>query len=105
QDIYLSNDTTRDTTAILGSEKQLVPASALVTITDLPAEPEYMRENLRSMAIVTGRVENRGLRSAIDDVRKMLAAVKLPVGYTIELGGQYESQRQAFRELLIVSGV
>jgi multidrug efflux pump subunit AcrB len=29
----------------------------------------------------------------------------LPIGYTYEIGGQYEAQRQAFRELLIVFGL
>ena len=29
----------------------------------------------------------------------------LPVGYSYEIGGQYESQRQAFRELLMVFGL
>ena len=31
--------------------------------------------------------------------------IKLPIGYTYEIGGQYESQRQAFRELLMVFGI
>ena len=29
----------------------------------------------------------------------------LPVGYTWEVGGQYDSQRRSFRELLLVSGI
>src|SRR5206468_1026848 len=33
------------------------------------------------------------------------AEIKLPVGYTFEVGGQYESQRQAFREILTVLGI
>ena len=37
--------------------------------------------------------------------RQRLAELKLPVGYTYEIGGQYESQRQAFRELLMVFGI
>ena len=32
------------------------------------------------------------------------AARTLPVGYSVEVGGQYESQRQAFRELMLVFG-
>jgi multidrug efflux pump subunit AcrB len=104
-DAFRFNGSTLANTTIRGADKQLVPAAALVTVTDLPAEPEYMRENLRSMAIVTGRLENRDLGSAIEEVRTMLGTINLPVGYTFELGGQYESQRQAFRELLIVSGV
>jgi len=35
----------------------------------------------------------------------VLAQTKLPVGYSVEIGGLYESQRQAFSELLLVSGV
>ena len=35
----------------------------------------------------------------------MLASIKLPVGYTYEIGGQYQSQRRAFGELLLVSGI
>ena len=30
---------------------------------------------------------------------------KLPIGYTYEIGGQYESQRQAFSELLMVFAI
>ena len=35
----------------------------------------------------------------------MLDGMTLPVGYTYEIGGQSASQRQAFRELLLVSGI
>jgi multidrug efflux pump subunit AcrB len=31
--------------------------------------------------------------------------VSLPTGYTFEIGGQYQSQRQAFKELLLVAGI
>ena len=48
-----------------------------------------------------GRLEDRDLGSAVAEIQTKLAALKLPVGYTYEVGGQYESQRQAFRELLL----
>jgi multidrug efflux pump subunit AcrB len=31
--------------------------------------------------------------------------MKLPLGYTWEVGGQYDSQRKAFRDLLLVAGI
>ena len=31
--------------------------------------------------------------------------MKLPVGYTTEVGGQYESQQQAFRQILLVLAI
>ncbi len=34
--------------------------------------------------------------------RSKLDALKLPIGYTYEIGGQYQAQGQAFRELLMV---
>ena len=68
-------------------------------------QSELLRENLRSMALVSGRLEGRDLGSAVAEIRTRLETLKLPVGYTYEIGGQYESQRQAFRELLMVFGI
>jgi CzcA family heavy metal efflux pump len=93
------------TTEVRGADRQLVPASALVTVSEAPPEPESMRENLQSMAIVTARLEDRDLGGAVQDVSKMLDGITKPVGYSFEIGGQYESQRAAFRELLLVSAV
>jgi multidrug efflux pump subunit AcrB len=92
-------------TTVRGKDGQLVPASALVTIEDTPGYPELMRENLRQMAIVTARLEERDLGSAVAEIKDALAGMTWPVGYTWEVGGQYDSQRKAFRELLLVSGI
>jgi multidrug efflux pump subunit AcrB len=92
-------------TMIKGSTGTLVPASALVSITQSGGQAELMRENLRQMALVTARLEDRDLGSAVKEVQSILGAMSLPVGYTYEVGGQYESQRQAFSDMLIVAGV
>jgi multidrug efflux pump subunit AcrB len=92
-------------TTIRGANGALVPAAALVTISQTGGQAELMRENLRQMALLTARLEGRDLGSAVADVRHMLSTVALPVGYTYEVGGQYESQREAFQEMLIVAGV
>jgi multidrug efflux pump subunit AcrB len=57
------------------------------------------------MVLVTARLEGRDLGSAVTELRGRLAKVPLPVGYAIEIGGQVQSQRQAFNELLLVLGV
>ena len=89
-------------TRIRTSEGKLVPVSVLAHLTHSNGQAELLRENLRSMASVTGRLEGRDLGSAVADIREALGRLKLPVGYTYEIGGQYESQRQAFRELITV---
>ena len=56
-------------TTVRGKDGQLTPASALVTIEDGPGDPELMRENLRQMALVTARLENRDLGSAVGEIK------------------------------------
>jgi CzcA family heavy metal efflux pump len=92
-------------TLIRTGEGKLVPVSAVAQPTRANGQSELLRENLRSMASVTGRLEGRDMGSAVADIRTELQKLPLPVGYSYEIGGQYESQRQAFRELLMVFGL
>jgi CzcA family heavy metal efflux pump len=92
-------------TLLRTGEGKLVPVSSVAQDTRSNGQSQLLRENLRGMALVTGRLENRDLGSAVAEIRSHLAQLKLPVGYTYEIGGQYESQRQAFRELLSVFGI
>jgi multidrug efflux pump subunit AcrB len=103
-DSYRLNDARLGDTPIRGANGKLTPASSLVHVTTEGPQAELMRENLRQMAILTARLEKRDLGSAVADVQASLASMKLPVGYTYEVGGQYESQREAFRQLLLVAG-
>jgi CzcA family heavy metal efflux pump len=83
---------------------RIVPLSTVARPVVGTGDGELTRENLRQVALVTARLEGRDLGSAAADIQKRLRALKLPVGYSVELGGQYESQRQAFRELMLVFG-
>ncbi|HEX4963892.1 MAG TPA: efflux RND transporter permease subunit [Thermoanaerobaculia bacterium] len=83
---------------------RLVPLSTVAHPVIQTGDGELTRENLRQVALVTARLEGRDLGTAAAEVQSRLAKLKLPVGYSLEVGGQYESQRQAFRELLLVFG-
>jgi CzcA family heavy metal efflux pump len=78
------------------------PLSQLGSVRDTAAAGELLRENLRPLIAVTGRVEGRSLGSVMRDVRSALARVALPAAVRLEIGGQYASQQQSFRELLAV---
>ncbi len=97
--------TTLGETRVRGSAGQLVPLASLATPVVSNGQSTALRENLRSMSLVTARLEGRDLGSAVTDLRERLAKVTLPVGYAIEIGGQVQSQRQAFSDLLLVLGV
>jgi multidrug efflux pump subunit AcrB len=78
------------------------PLSQLGTVRDTAAASELLRENLRPVVTVTGRVQGRSLGSVMRDVRAAVAKVSLPAAVRLEFGGQYASQQQSFRELLTV---
>jgi Cu/Ag efflux pump CusA len=67
------------------------------------AEEPYVinRENAKRRIIVAFNVEGRDLGSVIGETEKQIASkLKLPPGYYIEYGGQFQSQQEASRVLL-----
>ena len=64
---------------------------------------EINRDNLKSVSIVTARLNNRDLGSAIKEIQKIIdSKVFLPQGYNIEYGGEYADQQRSFKELLMI---
>ncbi|MCW3124167.1 MAG: acriflavine resistance protein [Flavipsychrobacter sp.] len=69
----------------------------------IPGEIEQRREDLKSTIIVTARLENRGLGSAIKEIQAQLnQKLALPQGYSIVYGGAYAEQQKSFNELLLI---
>jgi Cu/Ag efflux pump CusA len=59
------------------------------------------RENVQRVIVLGFNVQGRNLSAVIQDTQAKIASrLKLPPGYYIEYGGQFESQRQANRTLL-----
>jgi CzcA family heavy metal efflux pump len=89
-------------TLIRSSEGKQIPVSEVAHMERANGQGELKRENLRLMASITGRLEGRDMGSAVSEIRSNLDKLKLPIGYTYEIGGQYQAQQQSFRELLMV---
>ena len=92
-------------TIVRGAEGRTAPIAALASVVPASGQTVLTRENLRQMVLVSGRLEGRDLGTAAAEITAKLREMKLPVGYTWEVGGQYLSQRQAFRELLEVLAI
>ena len=90
---------------IVTPSKQVVRLESLAAVRKDRGQNELLRENQRLMVVLTARLENRDLGSAIGDVKKVMDRAHLPVGYTYEIGGQYETQQKSFRDLLFVLGL
>lgn len=62
------------------------------------------RENVKRKIVISANVADRDLRSVVNDIQERVdASVKLPEGYHIEYGGQFESEQAASRTLALTS--
>ncbi|HEY6321684.1 MAG TPA: efflux RND transporter permease subunit [Thermoanaerobaculia bacterium] len=104
-DRYRLDPTWLATTRLRGADGSLVPLATLGRPVAASGQSVLTREDLRQMALLTARLEGRDLGSAVAEIQSRLRSLRLPTGTSIEVGGQYESQRQSFHELLTVFGV
>ena len=62
------------------------------------------RENVKRKIVISANASGRDMRSVVNDIRSRIdEKVKLPEGYHIEYGGQFESEESASRVLLLTS--
>ena len=86
----------------LPERKRVVRLAELANISKRPGEPDLDHENLSQVVNVEANLSGRELSSVIADIQGTLASIHLPPGVTLQLAGQYESQKQAFHELLLI---
>lgn len=81
-----------------------IPLHYIATV-DVTGNPNSVnRENVQRKIVVSANVAGRDLRSVVNDIRTSVDEnIRLPDGYRIEYGGQFESEERATRMLLITS--
>ena len=81
-----------------------VPLSEVAQIISSSGPNTINRENVKRRLIISANVEDRDLRGAVNDImRNIDNDIRLPEGYYINYGGQFESEAKASRTLLIAS--
>ncbi|MFK5973800.1 MAG: CusA/CzcA family heavy metal efflux RND transporter [Flavobacteriaceae bacterium] len=79
-----------------------VPLRELADITYQKGIAKISRDDTRRRIVVGINVRNRDLQSVVDDVKQLINEnIKLPVGYTITYGGQFENLESAKSRLLV----
>ena len=79
------------------------PLSYFASVELSKGDPEITREDLKSNIVVTARLENRDIGSAIQEIQETIGRnLVLPPGYYIIYGGTYAQQQSSFRELLLI---
>lgn len=80
-----------------------VPVTAIAKIEKVEGVVSVGRERGQRFVVVRSNVQDRDLVGFVDEARKAVAdKVQLPIGYTVEFGGQFENQQRAAATLSVV---
>lgn len=90
-------------TLLMTSSGARVPLHALAEVQKDRVPNIVSRENVLRKIVVMANVAERDLGGVVADIRAaVVREVKLPTGYHVEYGGQFESAEEASRTLLVV---
>jgi CzcA family heavy metal efflux pump len=83
---------------------RVLPLGLLASVEEAKGPNIINRENVRRRIVIQANVSERDLVSAVSEIQRRIGAeVKLPDGYFITYGGQFESQASASRLIAILS--
>lgn len=83
---------------------QKVPITYVADVVSSMGPNSVSRENVKRKIVISANTDGRDLRGVVNDIRERIdEQVKLPEGYHVELGGQFESEQAAGRTLMLAS--
>lgn len=111
-DLFLRvNEEARSNVSALGEMPLIAADGRVVPLRDVArfsgVQEPYMinRDGGARRAVVQWNIAGRDLDGVVQDaMQRIKAKVKLPPGYTVEIGGDYEGQQRATRSLLYSAG-
>ncbi len=88
------------------AQGQKIPLNYVADIESSAGPNTINRENVKRKIVISANASGRDLRSVVNDIRKRVdESVRLPEGYHVEYGGQFESEQSASRTLLLTSAM
>ncbi|MDR1347936.1 MAG: CusA/CzcA family heavy metal efflux RND transporter [Prevotellaceae bacterium] len=87
----------------IGSGRK-IPLEEVAEIVSVGGPNSINRENVQRRIVISANVSGRALKSVVDDIKSTVdTGIKLPEGYRIEYGGQFENAKNASQTLLVTS--
>lgn len=87
---------------IVAPDGHTVRLGQIARVTVEAGQKQLTREDLAPFIDVTARLEGRDLGSAMKEIRRTVAALKLPPSIRVEYGGLYAEQQKGFADLTMV---
>ena len=80
-----------------------VPLAQVATVEESDGPNQVSRDDGRRRIVISANAQGRALSDVVADIRRETAAMALPVGYFITLGGQFQAQEEASRLIGLLS--
>ncbi|HKQ47532.1 MAG TPA: efflux RND transporter permease subunit [Phycisphaerae bacterium] len=113
--VLMLDESVRNSVRRLNDVRLISPSGAVVLLSDVagltetPGPNQISRENVQRRMVVSANVQGRDLGSTVADIKASLAmdlpAEKMPPGYTLSIGGQFEAQESATRLILLLGAL
>lgn len=91
---------------IRGKQGEMLPLNQLAAIENVEGPVQISRENGQRRIGIEMNIKNRDIGSFVTEAKKKIKdQVRLPGGYYLSWGGQFENQQRAMKRLLIIAPV
>jgi HME family heavy-metal exporter len=80
-----------------------IPLSRIATIEDGDGPNQVSRDDGKRRIVISANAQGRALSEIVEDIRKVVGETKLPEGYFVTLGGQFQAQEEASRLVGLLS--
>ena len=91
-------------TLIDAPDGNLIPLQQIASIENTTSINTVSHENTQRKITISCNVQDKDLGTTVEQIQKDIASkVKLPQGYYVQYGGQFESQKSASRLILFLS--
>jgi HME family heavy-metal exporter len=80
-----------------------IPLSRIASIEDSDGPNQVSRDDGKRRIVISANAQGRALSEIVEDIRKVVRESKLPEGYFITLGGQFQAQEEASRLVGLLS--
>ncbi|CAI2390934.1 MULTISPECIES: efflux RND transporter permease subunit [Alteromonas] len=109
-DIYVRlKESARKSSDTIADIRLQSPSGAWLRIGDVASvsyesgPPQIRRDDVQRRVVVQANVQGRDMGSVVQEIQSAISSrVNLPVGYTVQIGGQFESQQRAQKKLSLI---
>lgn len=113
--ILMLEESIRNDIRRLNDVRLISPTGAVVLLSDVagitetPGPNQISRENVQRRIVVSANVQGRDLGSTVAEIQRSLAMdlppEKIPAGYALSIGGQFEAQQSATQLIMILGSM